>query len=137
MIQWKAGFEVGYGTIDSQHRQLDDILNVVMDGLKKPTGDIATQTALKRLIDYTKSHFSTEDNLMVEHKYPDIAAHRKQHSDLIAKVDALHADVKAGKQLVGPKTVMFLQNWLVDHILKTDKRLATFLVAKSQGGIAA
>jgi len=137
MIQWNAGFEVGYGTIDSQHRQLVDILNVVMDGLKKPTGDIATQTALKRLIDYTKSHFSTEDNLMVEHKYPDIAAHRKQHSDLIAKVDALHADVKAGKQLVGPKTVMFLQNWLVDHILKTDKRLATFLVAKSQGGIAA
>lgn len=137
MIQWNAGFEVGYGTIDSQHRQLVDILNVVMDGLKKPTGDMATQTALKRLIDYTKSHFSTEDNLMVEHKYPDIAAHRKQHSDLIAKVDALHADVKAGKQLVGPKTVMFLQNWLVDHILKTDKRLATFLVAKSQGGIAA
>lgn len=137
MIQWNAGFEVGYGTIDSQHRQLVDILNVVMDGLKKPTGDIATQTALKRLIDYTKSHFSTEDNLMVEHKYPDIAAHRKQHSDLIAKVDALHADVKAGKQLVGPKTVMFLQNWLVEHILKTDKKLATFLVAKSQGGIAA
>lgn len=137
MIQWNAGFEVGYGTIDSQHRQLVDILNVVMEGLKKPTGDIATQTALKRLIDYTKSHFSTEDNLMVEHKYPDIAPHRKQHSDLIAKVEALHADVKAGKQLVGPKTVMFLQNWLVDHILKTDKRLAAFLVAKSQGGIAA
>ncbi len=137
MIQWNAGFEVGYGTIDSQHRLLVDILNVVMDGLKKPTGDIATQTALKRLIDYTKSHFSTEDNPMVEHKSPDLAAHRKQHSDLIAKVDALHADVKAGKQLVGPKTVMFLQNWLVDHILKTDKKLATFLVAKSQGGIAA
>jgi len=137
MIKWNAGFEVGYGTIDSQHRQLVDILNIVMDGLKAPTGDIATQTALKRLIDYTKSHFSTEDSLMVEHKYPDIATHRKQHSDLIAKVDALHADVKSGKQLVGPKTVMFLQNWLVDHILKTDKKLATFLVAKSQGGIAA
>ncbi len=137
MIQWNAGFEVGYGMIDTQHRQLVDILNIVMDGLKKPTADIATQTALKRLIDYTRSHFSAEDNLMVEHKYPDIAAHRKQHSDLIAKVDALQSDVKAGKQLVGPKTVMFLQNWLVDHILKSDKKLAAFLVAKSQGGIAA
>ena len=137
MIQWNAGFEVGYGLIDSQHRRLVEILNVVMDGLKKPTGDTATQTALKGLVDYTRTHFSAEDKLMVEHNYPDIAVHRKQHSDLIAKVDALLEDVKAGKQLVGPKTVMFLQNWLVDHILKTDKKLATFLVAKSQGGIAA
>ncbi len=137
MIQWNASFEVGHGMIDSQHRQLVDILNVVMDGLKKPTGDIATQTALKRLIDYTRTHFTAEDKLMVQHNYPDIVAHRKQHSDLIAKVDALLADVKSGKQLVGPKTVMFLQNWLVDHILKIDKRLASFLVAKSPGGIAA
>jgi len=128
MIQWNASFEVGYAKIDTQHRQLVDILNQVMDGMKTPGAEAVTNAALKRLVDYTKTHFSMEEGLMAEFKYPDAAAHKKQHADLIAKVDALQADVAAGKQLVGPKTVMFLQNWLVDHILKSDKKLAAHCV---------
>lgn len=130
MIQWNASFEVGYAAIDTQHRRLVDILNLIMGAMKTPGAEAATAKALGELVDYTKTHFAMEEGLMAQHRYTDVDAHKKQHADLIAKVDALGADVKAGKQLVSSKTVMFLQNWLVDHILKSDKKLAQFLNAK-------
>ena len=130
MIQWTKALEVGHPSIDTQHRRLVEILNEVMDGMTKPGAATTITHVLKELIDYTKTHFAMEDKLMTGSRYPDATAHRGEHAELIGKIEALEADLKSGKQMVGSKTVMFLRTWLLDHILKTDKKLADFLGKK-------
>ena len=46
---------------------------------------------LTGLADYTKMHFGTEEELMQKYAYPEYAAHKKIHDDLIKQVGDLQA----------------------------------------------
>lgn len=127
MIQWGPAFEVGYVAIDTQHRKLIDIVNRVMECMKKPNPGADLTSSFKALIDYTKTHFAMEERLMSEHRYPDTPVHKIQHVNLVGDIEKLQADLASGKQLVGSRTVLFLQNWIISHVLQTDRKLAAFL----------
>lgn len=78
----------GISTIDQQHRQLVAMLN----GLNDAVQDNAAREDIYRLIDeviaFTRLHFDTEEQLMLESGFPGLEWHRNKHKELIQ--DALH-----------------------------------------------
>jgi len=131
MLEWKASFEVGHPVIDKDHRELVNILNLVMGDMNRDQTGATLTLAFSRLVSYTKKHFATEERLMAQHAYPGAAAHSAQHAELIRSVEASEADLRAGKPMVASKATLFLQSWLLEHIMRTDKKLAEFLLSKS------
>ena len=62
--------------------------------------------------------------------YPDAPAHKKAHRDLVEKVLAFEAGLKSGRAKVTMEIMRFLKDWLVGHIMGTDKRYGPFLNSK-------
>lgn len=65
--------------------------------------------------------------LMMQHNYPDTRTHMSLHAKLITQVAELSAAHDAGKAMLTMEVMDFLENWLKDHILGEDKKLAAWL----------
>ena len=57
------------------------------------------------------------------------ALHLEQHRSFSAKVVSIRESLKAGTLIAPDDLIGFLNQWLVDHIMNTDKKLAAFLLA--------
>ena len=131
MFQWKPEYSVDHSEIDGQHKRLFQLADELGTAMARGKGNAAMSTILASLIDYTKRHFATEERLMQTHRYPEYAAHKKQHDDLTQKVVDLQHSFAAGRTSMTIEVLQFLKDWLVNHIGKSDQKIAAYLNAKA------
>lgn len=129
-FDWKDDYSVGITKIDEQHKKLVGFLNELYDAMKAGKGKDTLDKVLVGLVEYTKTHFATEESLMRLHKYPDYDAHKEKHDKLTAYVLDLKTKFDAG-QISNPIQITnFLKDWLGKHILGTDKMYGPFFNGK-------
>ncbi len=130
MFNWKENFSVNIGKIDEQHKELFNIGNFLYDLIAiKDHIDRYDEImeALNRLKNYAIYHFQTEEKLMQEYGYPKYEEHKKQHDAFIAKINSLDEDiVDEDQRKVELDLVMFIANWIEQHILRTDMEYKEF-----------
>ena len=85
------------------------------------------------LRDFAVRHFETEQELMVRHRYPGEADHRRLHADLAAEMDTLLDRYHRGEGVLNPVILEYLDAWLQRHIREEDFRLAEFLLEARSG----
>jgi len=119
-FKWSSEYSVGIDTIDSQHKELINILNRLFVAVFQREGDTVISGILDALVDYTKTHFALEERLMRDAKYKYLEPHIAEHRKLINQLDEL-----CKKHLIEEKTIYFemlrfLKKWLKDHIKGID-----------------
>lgn len=125
MIQWSEEYRLGLQDIDEQHKNLFAIANKAYELLKNELRlDKYDQIMeiLDELKDYTATHFSQEEQYMASIGYPKLLSHKVLHNDFIEKisnVDLNSVDENQDKYLLD--LLDFFADWLVNHILKTDR----------------
>jgi hemerythrin len=77
-------------------------------------------------VDYTTSHFGTEEKYFFKLDYPEKASHQKEHSAFVQKIGGFKADFEKGKVTLSIDVMHFLSDWLRNHIKGTDKKYARF-----------
>jgi hemerythrin len=127
---WSDELLVGVAEIDEQHRRLVEMIGTFYAALreKKPTKQ-ALAELLAGLVDYTHYHFATEERLMARSAYPASRDHTEQHAQFVSTVGSLMDRLSSGQLVLSLEATSFLREWLVNHILKTDKELGRHLVA--------
>jgi hemerythrin len=130
LITWSDRMSVGVERIDKQHRGLMDLINNLHAEMLAGRGYEALGEVLAELVNYTKTHFATEEMLFHTHRYPKLAEHKKEHDDLAKKAAELQAAVSSGKVVLTLPTMNFLKDWLTNHILKSDMAYRPFFVEK-------
>lgn len=129
-FQWTDTYTVNIAVLDRQHQGLFDTINELNDAMALGQGNAATEAVLRKLLDYTHTHFATEEGLMSKHKFPGLMQHKAEH-DLFGKnVVQFLKEYKEGKSGVPVALLMFLCHWLKEHILVTDKAYSGFLIAR-------
>lgn len=115
----------GNSLIDSEHRQLFAAVNDLMDACSQGRGRDQIQQTVRFLNDYVMKHFTDEERLQTQSKYPNYPAHkqfhdgyRRQMSQVTQELLQQGATVKALGDLNSVVAV------LVSHIRTEDKRLA-------------
>lgn len=126
-LEWDASFETGITSIDSQHRKLFDMVNELHDAMQQKRSKEAIGQILGRLIEYTGSHFSHEEQAFRSSAYPEEAGHKQEHSRLVEQVLALQGKFNSGEAVLTQSVIEFLQDWLIKHIKGTDMRYAPHL----------
>lgn len=129
-IIWGDHYKIGFKASDDQHQELVRMIGDLSNAIKANQDKSMLDKLLSDLINYTANHFSMEERMMQTHAYPEKSAHTKEHEDLKSTVIDLQKKCKDGKTTVSLQTIHFLNDWLTNHILKTDKRLAVFLNSK-------
>lgn len=132
LLNWGSLFETKITEIDTQHKKLVDLLNMVHEAVQNKKGTDVMNKTLVELVNYTKNHFATEERLMKQHNYPDYEKHKKEHENLSQKV--VEFQQKYSKSSNDPLLVqelsVFLKTWLTNHIVGIDKKYAPFLISK-------
>lgn len=135
VIVWNENFETGLDEVDQQHRHLVEITNrfgrILFDknALCKEMEEIFAE-----LVSYTQYHFSEEENLMetvgIDVRHVDY--HKNEHASFLQSVLHLYGESKLGRD-TGKPLFEFLMNWLVYHILGSDRSFGEQCTLIEQG----
>lgn len=137
LIVWNDTLVTGIDKIDEQHQILVNLFNEANTKLTVDNSAEFLEQITRDLLSYALYHFETEEELMQEYSYTedkieDVDTHIRQHRSFSTKVVAVRNDIKAGILISREDLLSFMNSWLINHILNTDKRLAAFLVASER-----
>ena len=133
-LEWTPALEVGYGQVDHDHRTLVDALNQLHAAMDQGKDREEIEKVLVFLRDYTVTHFTTEEDLMIRHRYPGSAGHFAAHVNLVMQLSDFMAEFRSGQAMATEAVMAFLEGWLVEHILNKDKALGGFLQSRGVSG---
>jgi len=120
---WKKSYETGIAEIDDQHRQLVVMINELSDAMMNRRGYLTAPDILEKLGDYIQFHFTTEEKIMHETKYPALDEHCQEHLVMTNKVLAFKRNHSKNHDINSGEVLNFLCDWLKEHIVVSDKKL--------------
>jgi hemerythrin len=131
LIEWTAKLSVGIDSIDEQHKKLVNMINALNDAMLTNSSDELLGKIFIGLAAYTQKHFTYEENMFAEYGYPDSEEHKRQHNELIAQVvDLKEKFIENPQRTMSADLMLFLKRWITNHIMRTDKEYAEFLISK-------
>lgn len=119
-FEWQDSWSVGNSSLDEDHNRHVSIIQKVG---KYRTQSVDLGRVISELEDYTKYHFAREEKLMKDASIPGLEEHKKSHQAFIDWLDSVRQTFTISQQArnVLVETVdEYLQDWLKNHILKTD-----------------
>lgn len=124
-MEWKDEFSVGIPEIDAQHQTLAGCIALVQDAVKSQQRWSAAHSALVQLADFVRIHFAVEESLMRTRGHPELGRHIREHMDFADELRRLQEG--ALRVDVSEEMVAFIQTWMHEHILTSDKHYAAYL----------
>jgi hemerythrin len=127
LLHWHEEYSVNIQRIDNHHRRLFEIGNTVLDAVEseKPVAEVAEAFGL--MVEYALFHFAEEEALLERYGYPELDTHRHRHQRLVVAMNELFERIQRGSPVISAELLVFLQDWLVTHILREDRRYVSFL----------
>ena len=129
-VEWTDTYATGIDLIDGHHRKLLALLNKSYILIPQENQQDELSQVLDELIDYTRYHFSAEEELMRENHYQHLDRHVIEHFSFINRVLSFKKEIREGRKYLSIDIFDFMKNWLLDHILKIDSELGTALREK-------
>jgi hemerythrin len=131
-IVWRKELQIDSGRIDDDHRRLISIINKFEVGVYPQD----LHEAILCLLEYGKLHFSREERIMAEVGYPQYSNHINEHKGLINDLGVIIKGYNSaigsnGLEIVRKHTSHLLRHWLIDHIIKCDVPIRTFIGQKA------
>jgi len=128
-LLWKDELLTGVAVIDEQHKELFARIENLLDACNQGKGKAEVANTVDFLAEYIKIHFRDEEEIQRNSGYPEYEAHKAMHDQWVREVAELREQLATD----GPTVRLVLKvnrtvvDWLTQHILKVDKRLAEYL----------
>ncbi|MFH2059398.1 MAG: hemerythrin family protein [Pseudomonadota bacterium] len=129
-IVWRSMMSIGDQSVDNDHKHLIYLINSFEES---PDNLDSIIRVLKNIRDYALMHFEKEEALQSAIGYPDIEEHKKQHRLLSVKIRRMMFDVEKRESPIDDlgvtreKIVEFFRAWLIEHFIKEDLKLKTYI----------
>lgn len=134
MLAWSYRFSTKIELVDTQHKRLFDLLNVLADSFQKEgPGEALINDALHQLVNYANKHFTEEEELMKEHQLDSrhFDIHHLEHKAFMYDIERLQNYLSIEE--AAEKLVSFITSWLTYHILSVDQVMAAQIFAIEAG----
>jgi len=120
-FKWSDSYRTGHEVIDKEHQYLFSLLQDVKTAADNCEDNRTTVTdALNKLIEYTQQHFAHEEELMLHYDYTGYEEHKQKHLALVNQVEDFVEDLLDGEPILIFELMIFLKDWLTEHILEDD-----------------
>lgn len=133
-MKWTEDLSVGIEKIDKQHQELFNRISRLVEAIKQHRCKDEIDNTIKFLDDYAREHFAAEEKYMEESSYEGLAAHKSHHARYLKNLAELKKEaalprVKGSSYDLSVTANQIVVDWIVDHILKLDKRFGVFIKA--------
>lgn len=124
---WNADLRIGLAGIDRQHKKLFSIIHELATAVARGEGMNEMSKLLSGLTVYTQTHFRLEEQYFEEFGYPERVSHQSEHFAFMQKLRELGNAFGRGEPGVDTAALVFLADWLRNHIKGTDQKYVEFL----------
>lgn len=130
LIIWDQAYSVGNAALDADHIVIASLINHLDDAKAAAIDEAAVGSILGALTAYADIHFRREERMMIDAGYADVERHREEHRLLEEQlVELQEAYARTPDPNLSQEIMELLRFWLVEHILKVDKRYVSSLRA--------
>jgi len=129
-IVWNERFSIGIDIIDEHHRYLIYWANRVHTAIEQNAATPEVAKALFALEQYTRIHFRAEERLIAAlgRSPSELESHQAGHREFEDKLCELRLEIAHNPFIAGVEMLDYLRGWLIDHILKSDRKILTLPV---------
>lgn len=134
-ISWSDAFLIGIEELDFEHRRLIEDINELHRELLARADVARIGDTLSRILSRMQAHFALEEHVMLSHKYPHYAEHKAEHERLLDDYTDLMTKCERDRALPErDKVERVLRDWIVDHIVTTDRKMSLMVTGRSPRG---
>jgi methyl-accepting chemotaxis protein len=120
-LEWGPAWVTGHPIVDADHKMLVQYVNELNTAMMHGVGHDVASGILDKLVQYTVDHFRREEEIWTKGGLSSLNNHKKIHVDLVDKVKSFQTDFNNGKASLTADLMVFLREWLINHVFKTDK----------------
>jgi len=128
-IVWNEIYSVNIEEIDNQHKELIQIINELLQTNHKKRNSGVSEF-LKKIRNYATTHFSTEEIYFRKFDYPFMKSHIEEHQKFFEELRRIEFRIQNEFGNHSQILFEFLKDWLIKHILGTDKVYISFFKEK-------
>jgi len=127
LLTWNHASSVGVMAMDDQHGILMDTLNELRLAVVHGSSKEVVSELMGRLIEFTRMHFWSEEQLMERFNFPGLDEHRAEHKRLLSQIQdsarkLLHGETVHMRPLLG-----FLRDGYQEHLEGPDQEYGPWL----------
>ena len=119
---WSNDYNVNIPAIDDEHKLLVSIIDDIAHDMQSHSSlqvRLITES-LHRLSNYIRTHFESEERLLLFNNYPEFTQHKDEHTKLLARMDNFELRFKADEWTFNENMLLYLKDWLTRHIILYD-----------------
>jgi hemerythrin len=124
LLTWDNKYTVSNIQLDNHHKRLFSIFNRLYDISVDNESVSSFETAVDELVSYSNYHFRAEEQYMRKVGYNDIERHVSLHKYFTARLYDIKDREKDDNNELCRELIFFLGNWLKNHVIEEDKRIA-------------
>ena len=128
ILEWRREFETGIAEVDSEHRELVDLINELHNQLNSGASKQEISEFLGEVFAKISSHFALEETVMRKHSYDQYSDHKNDHEKLLDDIRDIMDDFENDKYTdYSGSLTEAVQDWFVNHFKTKDARLHKLL----------
>ncbi len=125
LLNWNPGFSVNDVDLDSHHQQLFSLLNSTYENVMNSKEEVKNiLPMIEELSEYTKYHFTLEEQYMREKGFHGFDEHIAKHREFTHSIEKLRSNYHDNNLEVASELIIMLGQWLLGHVLKEDRKYA-------------
>lgn len=135
-FQWGPDYFTYLEDVDEQHYQLVSLINQLGEHISNDNINQEYINGLvEQLTDYVLYHFSEEEHIMAEYKIDSrhLKVHVMAHKSFVSTIESISSATPIDNRDTANSYFRFLVQWLSEHILKQDKKMAAQIQAIKSG----
>ena len=114
-------------SLPEEHIKIADQISIIRNEASRAIPDVGRiVSAVRELLNITKSHFQHEESVMLENHFPGMLLHKRDHDYLIRGLSDFMASVVDEAVPLSPAIGDNLQSWLTYHIKRYDDAYLEF-----------
>jgi hemerythrin-like metal-binding protein len=120
---------VGVKMLDCDHRMLFETIKELQTAAASDSDPRRTSSLLRKLADFTLTHFALEEGMMLATKFPGMAQHRLHHQRITEQVAALASRYNQNDSALDSQSLSILSDLHADHVRQDDLHYGLWLNA--------
>ncbi len=130
-FQWSKEMSVGVSTLDSDHKCLIRIIDLLHDIRDEKDSQRTIHAVLDTLLLYGRHHFAREERVMAACGFPEWSFHHSEHQGFAVYIRRVRKRFRdAGDPEMASELLEYLTDWLRHHILIQDMAFKPYVAGK-------
>lgn len=135
VIQWRDYYSVGNLELDGQHQKIIHMINWLYEVIWEGDDRQGLATLMRRVSEYTHSHFVDEERMMRDAGFPGYLDHKEIHDNLTSDTRDLLFGCLQDEGPDSRDLLRFLKRWWINHITGDDKEYMYFLSNRERAAL--